>query len=91
MRDIIESIAIDRLASVIGAADGACGSFVELTAPNGTKAYYDPVGVISLAGTVKGESTKNAKTTVRTQLGAFYSADSLDAIKDKIAETCNAK
>jgi len=84
-------IALDQLANVTGGADGGCGNFVEMTAPNGTKSYYDPVGVIALSQPVKGESTKNAQTSVKTQLGTFYSSDSLDAIKDKIAASCNAK
>jgi hypothetical protein len=87
----LESVALDQLAGITGGADGACGSFVELTAPNGTKAYYDPVGVISLAPPVAGESMKNVKTAMKTQLGTFYSTDSMDDVKSKLAAICNGK
>jgi hypothetical protein len=86
-----ETVAFDLLAHVAGGADGGCGNFVELTAPNGSKSYYDPVGIISLAPPVQGESMKNARTAMKTQLGTFYAAEPVKDVKGKIAAACGVK
>lgn len=87
----MKEIDYSLLATVTGGADASCGNFVQLQAPNGSPVYYDPVGIMQLSAPVKGESTKNAQTALKTQLGTFYSSESVDAVKNKLATACGAK